>query len=443
MGLAIIAAVLERNGYQVSVVDANALRLTPEQIPPLTADADIVGLTAMTPSINTALKIARRIKSVKPDLPVVLGGPHATLLAEETLVAAPEVDIIVRGEAEETIIELLQALAEGRPLDKVAGITFRKDDKVVNTAASSGVTDLDSLPFLAYHLLPWRKYRPHPPHGRALPFAVSITSRGCPYHCAYCSKPIFGNQFRAQSPKRVIEEIIFYQEKYGVREIAFYDDVFTLQKERAYQIADEMIKRNLKLYWTCETRVNLVDKELLKHMKQAGCYAIAYGIESASPEILDTVSKGITLQQVEEAVAITREVGMQTIGYFMLGSPGETPQTIRQTIDFARKLKLDFAQFSLATPFPCTEFYQLYQQQQAKTVPWENFVYGDIGNKENPLFESDQLSRADLQHWARKAYREFYLRPAYIWQRIASIKSPGDVLVNLKGLVMLLESIRK
>lgn len=443
MGLAIIAAVLERNGYQVSVVDANALRLTPEEIPPFTVDADVVGLTAMTPSINTALKIARQIKSLKPDLPVVLGGPHATLLAEETLAAAPEVDIIVRGEGEETIVELLQVLAEGQPLDNVAGITFRRDGQMVNTAAGSSVIDLDSLPFLAYHLLPWRKYRPHPPHGRALPFAVSITSRGCPYHCAYCSKPIFGNRFRAQSPKRVIEEIIFYQENYGVKEIAFYDDVFTLQKERAYDIADEMIKRNLKLYWTCETRVNLVDKELLQHMKQAGCYAIAYGVESASPEILDTISKGITPQQVEEAVAITREVGMQTIGYFMLGSPGETPQTIRRTIDFARKLKLDFAQFSLATPFPCTELYQLYQQQQRKTVSWEHFVYGDIGSKENPLFESDQLSRIDLQRWARKAYREFYLRPAYIWQRLARINSPGDLMVNLKGLAMLLESIKK
>ena len=443
MGLAIIAAVLERSGYPVSVVDANALRLKPEEIPPLTLDADIVGLTAMTPSINTALKIARHIKSERPDLPVILGGPHATLLPEETLATAPEVDIIVRGEGEETIIDLLRALENDRPLAGVPGITCREGGTIISTESRPMLTDLDSLPFLAYHLLPWRKYRPHPPHGRALPFAVSITSRGCPYHCAYCSKPVFGNRFRAQSPERVIDEIIFYREKYGIREIAFYDDVFTLQKDRAYNIADQMIKRDLELYWTCETRVNLVDKELLRHMKRAGCYAIAYGVESAAPEILETISKGITPQQVEEAVAITREVGMQTIGYFMLGSPGETPETIRQTIEFARKLKLDFAQFALATPFPCTELYEVYQREQGKAVPWENFVYGDIGSKENPVFESPQLSRSDLQYWAKKAYRQFYLRPAYIRQRLASIKSPGDIKVNLKGLIMLLGSLKK
>jgi len=442
MGLALIAAVLEREGYQVTVQDANALRLQPEDIVPMATDADVVGLTAMTPTVSAAISIAHHLKRAKPDLTIVLGGAHATLLAEETLAAAPEIDIIIRGEGEETIIELLRALEHKQPLDNVSGISYREDGKVISTAARSTAVDLDSLPFLAYHLLPWRRYSPHPPHGRAFPFAAIITSRGCPYRCSYCSKPIFGNKFRGQSPERVVEEVAYYQEKFGIKELAFYDDVFTLNKKRAYAIADEILKRGLKICWTCETRVNLVDKELLRHMKQAGCYAIAYGIESASPEILNILNKDITLEQVEEAVGITQEVGLQTIGYFMIGSPGESPETIDQTIQFAKRLKLDFAQFAITTPFPGTELYNLYLKNSGNDIPWENFVYEGTGSKITPVFETDGLSRTDLRYWTRRAYKEFYLRPAYLWQRIRQLTSIGDLKVDIKGLSMLLGNIR-
>jgi len=291
-------------------------------------------------------------------------------------------------------------------------------------------------------LLPWRRYEPHPPHGRALPFAAIITSRGCPYRCSYCSKPIFGSKFRAQSPERVVDEVAYYKDRFGVKELAFYDDVFTLNKKRAYAIAEEIIKRGLKIGWTCETRVNLVDKDLLSHMKQAGCYAIAYGIESASPEILDTLNKGITIDEVEEAIRLTQEVGLQTIGYFMIGSPGESPETIGKTIEFAKKLKLDFAQFAITTPFPGTELYNLYLKDKGSTIPWENFVYGGTGNKVTPVFESDELSRADLQYWTGRAYKEFYLRPSYLWQRIQQVNSIRDLRINAKGFFMLLGNIK-
>ncbi|MCK5434488.1 MAG: cobalamin-dependent protein, partial [Dehalococcoidales bacterium] len=376
VGLALIAAVLEREGYQVAVLDANALKLQPEAVVPLVSDADVIGLTAITPTINTAIAIARQLKKAYPALPIVLGGAHATLLSEETLATAPEIDIIVRGEGEQTIIDLLSALENKEPLDNIPGISYRKYGEVVSNPTRYKNINLDSLPFLAYHLLPWRRYKPHPPHGRALPFAAIITSRGCPYRCSYCSKPIFGNKFRGQSPERVVEEVAYHKRKFGIKEFAFYDDVFTLDKRRAQAIADEIIKRGLKIHWTCETRVNLVDKDLLRHIKQAGCYAIAYGIESASQEILDTLNKDITLDQAEEAVRLSQEVGLQTIGYFMIGSPGESPETIRQTIDLAKKLKLDFAQFAVTIPFPGTMLYDLYLDgRKDNNISWESFVY--------------------------------------------------------------------
>ncbi|MDP3879211.1 MAG: radical SAM protein [Dehalococcoidales bacterium] len=443
MGLALLAAVLEKTGHQVKILDTTVLKLDAEAVVPLVGAPDIVGLTATTPAINSAVGIGRYLKKAYPDLPIILGGPHATLLPKETLAATPEIDVLVTGEGEDTIIELLRAYEDKSPLDNIPGIALRRDGDVVINPPRAASSDLDSLPYLAYHLLPWQKYRPHPPHGRALPFAAVITSRGCPYHCSYCSKPIFGSRYRQQSPPRVVDEIAYHSEKYGIREFAIYDDVFTLDKKRSHAIADEIMKRGLKIAWTCETRVNLVDKELLRHIKQAGCYSIAYGIESGSPAILNILDKGIGLEQVEEAVRWSREAGLQTIGYFMVGSPQETPQTIRQTIQFAKKLKLDFAQFAITIPFPGTRLYDLYRDSgKTESLPWESFIYAESGSRAAPVFESPLLSRDDIQGWARRAYREFYLRPSYLWQRLRHIVSIGDLKLNIKGLSMLLENIK-
>jgi anaerobic magnesium-protoporphyrin IX monomethyl ester cyclase len=441
IGLAIIAAVLEKEGYQISMLDANALGIQPKDIVPLVTDADVVGLTAMTPTISAAISIAHHLKEADPDLTIILGGAHATLLPDETLTTAPEIDVIVRGEGEETIIGLLQALEYNQPLNSVSGISYRADGKIISTADRTDVIDMDLLPYPAYHLLPWQNYKPHPPHGRASPFAAIVTSRGCPYRCAYCSKPVFGSKFRAQSPGRVIGEVAYLKDNFGIKEIAFYDDVFTLDKKRAHAIAEGLIKKGIKIFWTCEARVNLVDKDLLRHMKQAGCYAIAYGVESASPEILNTLHKDITLEQVEEAVRISREVGLQVIGYLMLGSPGETPETIKKTIEFARKLKLDFAQFSVTTPYPATELYDLYLRDSPEIIPWESFVYSGTDNPLTPVFKSSSLSRSDLTYWTRRAYRDFYLRPSYLWQRLKRCTSWGEIKINLKGFMMFLRSI--
>ncbi|OGO00513.1 MAG: hypothetical protein A2Y58_00395 [Chloroflexi bacterium RBG_13_51_52] len=442
LGLALIAAILEKEGYPISLLDANALQLKPENVSKSISDADVVGITAVTPTIGTALSIARNLKKDKPNLKIIIGGPHVTLLSEETLNSSSDVDIIVRGEGDETVIELLRAMGEKRPLDNIAGISYKDaEGKIIHTPARTSTVDMDSLPYPAFHLLPWQKYRPHPPHGMSLPFAAIVTSRGCPYRCAYCSKPVFGSKFRAQSPERVVAEMAYLKESFGIKEIAFYDDSFTLDKKRVHAIADEIIEKGLKIAWTCETRVNLVDKELLEHMRKAGCYAVAYGIESASPEIVEILQKDITLEQVETAVRFSREVGIQVIGYFMLGSPGDTPETIRRTIDFAKKLKVDFAQFSVTTPFPGTELYEIYMRDKKENIPWDKFIYADMNNPAAPVFESEKLSRKDLQTWVSRAYRDFYLRPSYVWQRLRRCTSWGEIKMNFKGFLMLLKSL--
>jgi len=442
LGLASIAAVLEREGYQVEILDANALQLSESEIAKEIGNVDIIGITAMTPFINSAIKVAKEIKKGKSDSTVIVGGAHVTVLPEETLSNVPEIDVIVRGEGEETAIELYDALKSGDSLQNVRGITYRDNGIIKSTPIRPLIAGLDSLPFPAYHLLPLHRYKLHPPHGRKLPFMAMLTSRGCPYNCVFCSKPIFGRKFRSQSPQRIASEIDYLGVKFKIKEIAFYDDLFTLDKKRIANLAEEFKKRDLSIPWTCETRVDLVTEELLKAMKQAGCYMIAYGIESGNQTILNNLRKKITIEQVRKAVKMTHDTGIQSIGYFMLGSPGETPATIRQTIDFANYLPLDFAQFSVTIPFPGTDLYNLYLDQGIGNQNWDNFIYANLRSVSAPVFETALLSKSDLQKWNAKAYREFYLRFSYIWERLKKTRSLGNLKTNIRGLGMFLAMMR-
>jgi radical SAM superfamily enzyme YgiQ (UPF0313 family) len=443
IGLASLAAVLEKNDYKVEILDANALQLSKYEVVKKADSVGIIGITAMTPTINSTIRIAKGIKQNNPNSIIILGGPHATILPEEILNNVPEIDIIVRGEGEETIVELCDALENDRNIENVHGITYRNNNNstIKNTPLRPPIINLDSLPFLAYHLLPLDKYKLHPPHGREYPFMALLASRGCPYNCIFCSKSVFGSKFRGQSPERIVDEIVYLKERFGIKEIAFYDDVFTLKQKRIMQFVKELKERNLDIPWTCEARVNLVTEELLREMKKAGCYMVAYGIESGNQMILNNLRKKITIEQIKSAIEATRKAGIQSVGYFMLGSPGETPETIRQTIDFAKSLDIDFAQFSVTTPFPGTDLYDLYLSSGNKNTKWDDFIYASLKSPSAPVFETESLSKEDLREWNAKAYREFYLRLSYIWKRFIGMRSLGDLKTNMKGFSMFLDMV--
>jgi len=441
LGIASIAAVLEREKYQVSILDANALQLSESEIASQVKSFDIIGITAMTPFINSAIRVARAVKKAKPETTVMLGGAHVTVLPKETLENIPEIDLIVRGEAEETVVELYHTLKNGGRLPEIRGITYRDKGKVKSTPIRPPLVDMDTLPFPAYHLLPLLKYKLHPPHGKRLPVMAMLTSRGCPHNCIFCSKPIFGRQYRHQNPQRIVSEIKYLAEKFKTNEITFYDDIFTLDKKQIIGLASELRKQNLTVPWSCETRVDMVTEELLTTMKEAGCYMIAYGIESGNQTILNNLRKKITIEQVRQAVKLTHNAGIQSVGYFMLGSPGETPATIRQTINFAKQLPLDFAQFAITTPYPGTDLYNLYLEQGLSSENWDNFTYANLKSASAPVFETSLLSRSDLQKWNATAYKEFYLRFSYIWERLKKLRSPDNLKTNISGLRMLLDMI--
>lgn len=440
LGLASIAAVLEQDGHQVDILDANASHLSETEVAYVVKDADAICITAMTPAVNSAIIIAKEIKRDNPEPTIILGGPHATILPEDTLTKVPEIDIIVRGEGEKAIVELFNAIENNKDFQNINGLTYRNNG-IISTPSQPSVVEMDTLPFPAYHLLPISKYKLHPPHGRKLPYMAMMTSRGCPYNCIYCSKPIFGGKFRAQSPERTVDEIEYLIDKFGINEITFYDDSFTLDKKRVLQLTTEINNRNLDFAWSCETRVNLINKDLLKAMKKAGCYMIAYGIESGNQTMLNNLRKGIILPQIKSAIEQTHEANIQSVGYFMLGAPGETPETIRQTIDFAKSLYLDFAQFSVTIPFPGTDLYNQYLHSGNISTEWDDFIYASLKSSSTPVFETEMLSREDLQKWNAKAYREFYMRYSYIWKRFIGMRSIGDLKTNIQGFSMFLDML--
>jgi radical SAM superfamily enzyme YgiQ (UPF0313 family) len=440
-----IAAVLEKNGYMVRILDLPVLGFSEDSFSTIIRQEkpDVVGVTAMTPTINSAVSVVEKVKECDRNITVVLGGAHATILPEETLKSISEIDVIVRGEGEQTILEFIRVLQEDpNSINQVLGISCREGDSVRSNPLRPPVLDLDTLPLPAFHLLPIGKYRLHPPFGRRKPAMPIITSRGCPYHCIFCSKAVFGEKYRSNNPAYIVDEIRFLKEKFGVKEIKFYDDVFTLDRKRVIAICTQLKERGIDIPWSCETRVNLVDSELLKVMKNAGCYMIEYGAESGNQTVLNSLKKGITLEQTTKAFKLTHEAGIETVAYFMIGSPQETLETVQETVEFAKKLDPDFAQFSITTPYPATELYRLAVDEQYVSERWDEYVYADLKSVDNSGFGTETLSREELRQWNKKAYTSFYLRWRYVWKRLKKMTSTGDLKTNISGLRMVIDLIK-
>jgi len=417
------------------------LKLTTEETIRKIVDSGIkfVGITTMTPTIGSAIKIAKGIKKNDNSRFIFMGGAHVTALPEKTLEDVPEIDTVVIGEGEITTAIVIERIKNKKNLKNVLGIAYREDGKIVVNSLRPIIKNLDSLPIPAYHLLPINKYRPYPPHGKKLPYMAVMTSRGCPFRCTFCSKPVHGKIYRAKSSKAIIEEIKYIKERYGIKELLFYDDTFTLSRERIIKLCDEMIKNEINIPWSCETRVNLVDRELLSKMKSAGCYIISYGVESGNQEILNIIKKDISIEQVKNAFKITRDLGIIIVSYFMLGCPGDTEQTMKQTIEFAKELDANFTQFSICTPFPGTEIANFIKQEN---IDWNKFTYVSNRSEMIPFVLSKHLTREQLKKWYNKAYKEFYLRPTYLLKTILRTRSIDDIKVNINGIKMFLNILR-
>lgn len=436
LGLCYVSAYLKQQGLRCEVLDANALDLGDQEL----LDAikqkqpQLVGFTATTPMITEVGRLAALLKSEYPELLIIVGGPHVTVLPELTLKRYPGVDLVVRGEGEITTYELITHIKnQGRQdLSSLKGITYRDSQgQIISALPQPPLTDLDALPLPDRSDLPNHKYRPSIKWFNRVPFATIMTSRGCPNDCIFCaSKLILGRAVRFRSPENVLKEIIELVETYGVKEIMFYDDTFTINKERISVLCDLIIAKGLDISWGCLSRVDRIDPELLKKMKQAGCHIMSYGVESGSAEMLKAIRKNISLEQVRLGIKATNEVGIDCSASFVFGVPGETVESMKKTIDFALEIDPLFAQFYRVVPFPGTDLFQLYlANHDINEINWDEFL--EIGNTEN-LIKLDTISEDDFNRLLKESYRRFYLRPGKILQLAVKMASP----YKLKGLLL-------
>ncbi len=407
LGIAYLSAVAEKAGHEVTVIDCQAEKLTHEDFRKRIAHtpADIIGVTATTLLYKSAMQIITTAKQVQPQAITVLGGSHGTFWDEGALNEFPSLDIIVRREGEQTFIELLDKLHSKSSLDTVLGITFRGEGKIIRTPDRPFIEDLDSLPFPAHDLLPLEKLK----HTGKILFPL-ITSRGCVYWCDFCSTVrMFGRAYRWRSPKNVVDEMQLVHDKYGVNQVTFYDDAFTVNRDRVMKICEELRTRNLNITWDCGTRVDMVDREMLKTMHDAGCFAVWLGVESGSEAILGAMNKRIKLDQTRLAFKTANKAGLMTIANTVIGFPGETEQTANETIRFIKELNPDSVGFYVATPYPGTPMYE-----QVKQKGWLRVTDFDKYDTANPTFETPWLTMEKLAKIRYKAYQEFYLRPSYV-----------------------------
>ncbi len=389
------------------VVDAPVQKFTLEDCLTIAKDFDMVVMYTSTPTLKIDIETARRIKERKPGIVTVLTGPHVTILPEESLtVGKGVIDIVCRGEFDYSTKEL----CEGREWERVDGISFIRDGKTVHTPDRPPIEDLDALPFVApvyKRDLPIKEYViPH----FLNPYVSIYSSRGCPSHCIYCLWPqtFSGRRMRTRSPQNVYEEIKWIKDNIPeMRELSFDDDTFTADRKHARAVA-ELIKP-LGISWTINARANC-DFETLKVMREAGLRHVVVGFESGNEQILKNIKKGVTKDQAIEFSRNCKKLGLSVHGAFIMGLPGETRQTIQETIEFAKRMDLNSIQASLASPYPGTEFYELCKQEG--WIASDTFL--DETGHQSCVINYPHLSNTEIFNSVEEFYNKFYFRPKYI-----------------------------
>lgn len=443
LGLLYIAAVLEREGHEVRVLDADLMGFTVKQ----TVDEacrlhpEVVGLSATTPTIKTALRLFAEIRRRMSNVVTIVGGVHPTFLPEDTLRACPQLDLVAVGEAEETSVELLealkgfqwgdplspddgsvrsvQALEFARRISPVKGIAYRDPadpERIRMTQTRALIENLDKIPPPARHLVPFERYMIR---GKATKVGTILTSRGCPFGCTFCSSSrIAGGRFRARTPENVVDEVEMLHVEYGLDHVEVVDDTFTLNQKRAFEVARGLLDRRLDVEWYASSAVSTISRELIHMLARSGLSTMYFGVESGSQRILNLMRKQITLAQVRKAFELCRETGVKTLGSFIVGYPGETLTEARETIDFAMELNPDYAQFTVLTPYPGTPVYsELKAKNLLTTEDWDKYTSLEPVIK----YEALGYSRRRVVSTLWDAYRRFYLRPKYLAKRVMLI----------------------
>ena len=414
MSLAYIAAYLRENGIDTRIIDARSLGLSSEDVTRTVEgeEPDFVGITVFTPHLKGALTVARNIKEACPATKIILGGPHIHFEHRE-VIKKDFVDYCVRGEGEITTLELLRTLSDGGGLEKVRGITFKSGDEVYVTPDRPVIEDLDCLPFPARDLLPNHVYRGGAALGGIENFTGVLAARGCPFNCAFCAAAkgaMWGGRGqRRRSVENVIAELEHVYETYNIRLIRFADDLLVANRRWVIELCNAMVQRGLDdMKWACDGRIGLMSEELLEALKRANCQVVFYGIEFGNQRILDFSGKGTTIPQIFDTIEMTKRAGLFSYGYFMIGYPTETVETIEETISLAKSLDLDYAGFSIVTPFPGTRLYEYCKSNDLlRTTDWEEYT---MLQPESSVIRLGDVMDEELMELYERAQSEFVLK---------------------------------
>lgn len=425
LGLAYLAAVLRDVGYRVKIKDALAEGMGWEEFRKYLAAQrpEILGLTGLSPTIATTFKAVALARPYAGT--IIMGGPHTSVWGQEIFQQCPGLDYGIEGEGEATVLELVDTLSRGGSLETIPGVigrNFRGPQRQL-------LNDLNKLPFPARDLLPLSRY--------AYPFAKGkrvttlFTSRGCPYQCTFCDKSVFGSRWRGRCADNILAEIDEIVKVHQMNSLIIYDDLFTLNKERVGQICEGILSRGYKLDWKCESRVNLADLDTMKLMKRAGCSLVAYGVESGNQKGLDYLRKGINVEEIRRAFALTHEAGLETLAYFILGIPVETYAEELETIRLAIEIDPTYAQFGTLSPYYGTRLYEEAEKQGwYREVDVKNPADQDL---KRAVMISPNWSEAQLRQILRRAHLAFYMRPGYILKRVAALRSPSQFINAARG----------
>jgi len=429
-GLLYVASGLIKAGFKTQILD---LQLENKDVKELTRiikniKTNLIGVTATTPEIGEVIKLLSFIKKIRPDITTIMGGPHPTVLPDDAI-NYKCVDILFKGEAEIEFPAVINAIQKQKDLKDINGISYKDNGKIIHNRPAKIIEDLESIPLPARELIENSKYL-FPVRKKGLvPAGTMITTRGCPYKCIFCTR-LFGNRIRFSSPDNVLKELRILKHDYKVKFIIFFDDTFTLRKDRVISICKKIINEKLDISWLAAVRANTCDLEMFRYMRKAGCNRITMGVESGNQKILDILKKGTTLEQYEKGFKMAKKVGFETRGSFILGNPYDNLKTIRQTINFAKKLDLDEAYFNIMTPYPCTELYNMAKKGKGLRIiekDWKQYKRWG-----NAVIELDGISAKDLVKLQKKALREFYFRPKTIINQITRMGLKDTIKTGLK-----------
>lgn len=441
LGLGYLASVLLQNGYDVEILDMAVNKLKDEDLKEFitSRNPEIVGITSSTPAIKKAIDIAKLVKAACHEILVVLGGPHPTFLPEE-VIKEEVVDVVVQGEGEITFLELVELFINKS--DKrfyVLGTMQKNNNMIIFNPQRPLIDNLDSILFPARQLFNLELYR-HPLM-RAKRTLTILASRGCPFTCTYCNRGVFGHTYRFRSTENIINEIEYLIDKYSIDNFNFVDDNLTLNRKHIEELCNKIVERGLKINWSAPNGVcaDAIDLDLAKLMKRSGCYSLSFGIETGNQKTLDYIKKNVNLNSIKKAFEVCHKLSIETVAFIIIGFPNEDRRDIDNTLRFLNDIKADVVDFHILIPLPGTLIYEeLKEKKFILEDDWSKYTFHNL-----PIFRTEFFSSEEIFKEYKRAHREFYLRPSYIFSRIRLIRSLQDIKNNINGLMTVMRNYKK